>query len=143
MHYFFPIAIVLTICSKWIFIAAFSSAFEESGKLFAALLLLTIPRLVFPQTILTALQKNKWILFASISEMLVNIIASILLAKQFGLIGVAYGTVVAFVFEKLLLTIILYKEEKIKPQQYIPLRTLFIYSLLLVLSFAASTLILN
>ncbi len=143
MHYFFPIAIVLTICSKWIFIVAFSSAFEESGKLFAALLLLTIPRLVFPQTILTALQKNKWILFASISEMLVNIIASILLAKQFGLIGVAYGTVLAFVFEKLLLTIILYKEEKIKPQQYIPLRTLFIYSLLLVLSFAASTLILN
>jgi hypothetical protein len=52
---------------------------------------------------------------------------------------VAYGTVVAFVFEKLLLTIILYKEEKIKPQQYIPFSTLFFYSLLLVISFVVST----
>ena len=77
MHFFFPLAILLILCSRWLFILFFTSSFTESGRVFAALMLLTIPRLLFPQTILTALKQNKLILVSAVIEMIINIGASI------------------------------------------------------------------
>jgi O-antigen/teichoic acid export membrane protein len=138
MHFFFPLAILLILCSKWLFILFFTSAFTESGHIFAALMLLTVPRLMFPQTILTALRENKLILMSAIVEMLINIIASVLLAKHYGLVGVAYGTVIAFVAEKMLMTAILYYKHDISPSRYISFVPFFIYTLLTGLSYLAS-----
>ena len=128
MHFFFPMAIMLIICSKWLFILFFTSSFTDSGRIFAALMLLTIPRLLFPQTILTAMKENKLILICAIVEMLINIVASVLLAQRFGLIGVAYGTVIAFVAEKMLMSVILYYKHNISPSRYISFLPFSIYS---------------
>jgi len=138
MHFFFPLAIALILCSKWLFILFFTSSFIVSGQIFAALMLLTIPRLMFPQTILTALRENKLILVSAIVEMLINIVASVLLAQQYGLVGVAYGTVIAFVAEKILMTAILYYKYDISATRYISFVPFFIYSLLTVLSYLIS-----
>ena len=138
MHFFFPLAIVLILTGKWLFILFFTSSFAESGRIFAALMLLTVPRLLFPQTILTALKENKLILICAIIEMLINIVASVLLARQFGLIGVAYGTVIAFVSEKVFMTAILYYKHDIAPSRYISFIPFAGYTVLTILSYIVS-----
>lgn len=138
MHFFFPLAIVFILSGKWLFTVFFTPQFTESGRVFAALMLLTVPRVLFPQTILTALKENKLILAVAIMEMLINIVASILLAQRFGLVGVAYGTVIAFTCEKILMTAILYYKHGILPSRYIAFAPLSIYTLLLVLSYLVS-----
>jgi O-antigen/teichoic acid export membrane protein len=141
MHFFFPLAILLTLGSKWIFLLLFTHRFEESGRIFAALMLLTIPRLLFPQAILTALKGSRLILSAAVCEMFVNLIASILLAQRFGLVGVAYGTVIAFIAEKMVMMAFLYYKYDILPSRYVPLLSFVAYSALLVCSYAVSLLL--
>ena len=65
--------------------------------------MLIVSRLVFPQTILIGLQKNKAIMVASFLEIILNVAFSILFMQFWGLAGVAYGTVCAYAFEKLIL----------------------------------------
>ena len=138
MHLFFPLAILLVMSGRWLYSVFFSSQFEVSGGIFSALMLLTIPRLVFPQTILTALRENRLILLCAIAEMAINIVASILLAQHYGLLGVAYGTVVAFMAEKAFLASVLYMKHRITPASYIAIGPWLGYSILLCVSYALS-----
>jgi O-antigen/teichoic acid export membrane protein len=93
---------------------------------------------MFPQTILTALKENKLILASAIVEMLINIVASVLLAQQYGLVGVAYGTVIAFVAEKMLMSAILYYKHDISPSRYISFVPFSLYTLLTMVSYLIS-----
>ena len=111
-----------------------------SGRIFAALMLLTIPRLLFPQTILTALRENKVILYCAIFEMTINIVASIGFARYYGLIGVAYGTVVAFMGEKVLMATILYMKHGINFTKYVNILPFTIYSIITCMSYYLSLL---
>jgi O-antigen/teichoic acid export membrane protein len=138
MHVFFPLAIILALSSRWLFSVFFSPQFEQSGRVFAALMLLTIPRLLFPQTILTALKENRIILLCSIFEVSVNIIASVILARYYGLVGVAYGTVIAFTAEKSLMATILYSKHKIIFTDYVAVIPFIIYSLMTCISYMLS-----
>ena len=138
MHVFFPLAIVLILSGKSLFTLFFTAEFTESGRIFAALMLLTVPRVLFPQTILTALRENKLILAVALTEMTINIIASVLLAERFGLVGVAYGTVVAFTAEKVMMAAILYHKHNISPTRYIALGPFCIYTILTLLSYLVS-----
>ena len=138
MHFFFPMAIVLILTGQWLFTLFFTAQFTESGRIFVALMLLTIPRLLFPQSILMGLKQNKLILITAVIEMLINIVASILLAQRFGMVGVAYGTVVAFVSERMLMMAILYCKFDISPSRYISFPPFLIYTALTVLSYLVS-----
>ncbi|MFN8310086.1 MAG: polysaccharide biosynthesis C-terminal domain-containing protein [Chitinophagales bacterium] len=138
MHWFFPIAIMLTLISRPAYSFFFSAKFEESGSIFAILLLLTAPRLLFPQSVLTAMGRNRVLLTASVVEMLVNAAASWILAKQLGMAGVAYGTVIAFITEKLILCGWLYWKERIAPSSYIPMPQLMLYSVALIVALGLS-----
>jgi O-antigen/teichoic acid export membrane protein len=138
MHFFFPMAIVLILTGQWLFTLFFTAQFTESGRIFVALMLLTIPRLLFPQSILMGLKQNKLILITAVIEMLINIVASILLAQRFGMVGVAYGTVVAFVSERMLMMAILYYKFDISPSRYISFPPFLIYTALTVLSYLVS-----
>ena len=138
MHFFFPLAIVLILCGKWLFTLFFTVQFAESGSIFVALMLLTIPRLMFPQTILTGLKENRLILVTAIIEMLINIVVSVVLAQHFGLVGVAFGTVTAFISEKMLMIAFLYYKYDILPSRYISFAPFAIYSALTILSYLLS-----
>lgn len=138
MHFFFPLAIIFILCGHWLFTVFFSVQFEQSGRIFAALMLLTIPRLLFPQTILTALKENRIILYCAIFEMIINIVASVLLAKYYGLIGVAYGTVIAFVAEKMLMATVLYIKHRIVFTKYVAIVPFVIYSIITCISYILS-----
>jgi O-antigen/teichoic acid export membrane protein len=136
MHYLFPVTILLLVFSKYLYPIVFNKDFTDSASIFNTYLLLIIPRIVFPQTILTGLKKNTPILLASGLELLVNFIISIILLRYLDLVGIALGTFVAFITEKVFL-ITACNKYGIKPLQYIPAKWLLFYSLIMILVYVS------
>ncbi len=135
MHILFPVCIVLILCSKWIYPAVFNPQFAESYIYFNIYMLLLISRLMFPQSILTALSETKIILIASCTEFILNIVLSLLFLHFFGLPGVAIATVIAFATDKTIMAVYLKKQKQIRFSDYTPVKTYFSYSFILILAF--------
>ena len=135
MHLLFPITIVLLLISKWLYPIIFNPKFIGSADVFNIFLMLIISRMIFPQTILMGLRKTRIIMFAAFIEMLINIAFSLILLKYFGLMGVAYGTIIAYFSEKLILLFYSYYILKIKPKDYIPITVLTAYSATLIICY--------
>lgn len=132
MHLLFPISIALLISSKYIYPIAFNENFMASVPIFNIFLLLLIPRLLFPQSILIALKKTNTIMIVSAAELIVNVSASLVFLRFWGLPGIAGATLLAYFFEKIILSIILYKETKISILSYLDIKTHLVYSIVLI-----------
>ena len=135
MHVLFPFSIVLLLITYSIFPIFFRAEFVESAGIFNIYLLLIISRLVFPQAILIGLKQTQTILKISIIELVINVILSILFIQWWGIMGVAYATVIAYFIDKLYLAFITWKKFNIKPKEYTNLPLLGIYSVLLVAAY--------
>ena len=59
--------------------------------------------MIFPQSVLLALNRRELILKTAYWEVIINIVSSLILMWKFGIIGIAYGTAIAFLSEKLIL----------------------------------------
>lgn len=134
-NWLFPLSGVLIILSHIAFPLVFNSEFAYSATIFNIYLLLIISRLLFPQTILIGLGKTKIIMWVSLFEIIVNVLFSLLLMKYYGLAGVAFGTVIAYIFEKSILTILVKKQFGFKLSEYLNLRLHLFYSLFLLMLF--------
>ncbi|MES2621827.1 MAG: oligosaccharide flippase family protein [Bacteroidota bacterium] len=143
MHVFFPLTIVLMLCSGYIYKYAFSESFIYSALIFNIYLLLSIPRLVFPQTVLTGMQRTKFLLLSSLLEITLNVSLSIWLAGKIGLSGIALGTLIAFCFDKIFLVSVNYFVYKIKPSAYLNGGVFCIYSIATCIAFPLSYFILK
>ncbi len=99
----FPLSGILMLVSHWAFPVIFNVDFAGSATIFNIYLLLIVSRLLFPQTILIGLQKTRAIMWASMLEIALNVFLSLCFVQFWGLAGVAYGTVCAYIFEKLFL----------------------------------------
>lgn len=136
MHYLFPLSIVVMIFSKWIFgTLLFNESFYRSADVFMVYQLIIIARLIFPQTILIGLKKTKVILVASVLSIFLNIGLSLFFIRDYGIVGLALGTVVVLVLEKAYLVIYNYYKLGIKPIDYIPVKWYLFYSAMIVLVF--------
>ena len=135
MHVLFPVSMIFLLTSKWFYPLVFNSNFAASVPIFNVYLLLVMSRMIFTQTIVMALKQTKIIFYISIAEIMANIIASYLLMLRFGIIGIAYGTVIAYFLEKALLMWYLFHTKKIIPWKYIPVRVWTIYCFLLLLCY--------
>lgn len=136
--YLFPVSIVLMLTSHWLFPILFNSSFEGSATIFNIYLLLLFSRLLFPQTIITAKKMNRYIVQASFFEIVLNVALSVILSKTMGIAGVAYATVVAYIFEKIYLLVILKKKLHISLNDILPVKIFTVMSMLLLLSFILS-----
>lgn len=135
MHFLFPISIVVMIFSRWFYPIIFNEEFIRSADVFMMYLLLIIPRLIFPQTILIGLKKTKVILVASSIEIVLNVLLSIYLVRYYGTVGVALATVIVYIFEKAFLVGYNHYGLNIPPKRYIPVKTYFVYTILIILTF--------
>lgn len=135
MHLVFPVTIVLLATSRYWFPLAFSKTFDGSIPVLNAFFLLAISRLVFPRAILIGLRDNRAVLFFSILEFAVLVIATTLLLPKWGITGVALATVIAFWAEKGLQIARLKYRFGISPDTYMPLRWWAGYSALLLLAY--------
>jgi len=134
-HLLFPLSIVLILLSNWLFPIVFTASFTLSAKIFNVYLLLVISRLLFPQTILIGLKRNKDFLWISAIEIFINIVFSLLFVQWFGLVGVAYATVVAYFAEKILLVTLVKKWYNIPINSYLPVQLYVFYSIFTIVSF--------
>jgi Na+-driven multidrug efflux pump len=114
----------------------FNPEFQKSADIFLIYSLLIIPRLVFPQTVIVGRKKTHITLIAAILELAINIPLSLFMIKwNYGLVGVALSTFLAYVIGKMFLTGYLWIKMKIKPSEYIPVRLYALYCLALALIF--------
>jgi O-antigen/teichoic acid export membrane protein len=135
MHYLFPVTIVVMLFSKWIFGHLFNEHFLRSADVFMVYLLMIISRMVFPQTILIGLQKTRIVFWASVLEIIINIITSLWLTSYYGIVGIALGTALIHVLEKFFLIGYNYYALKISPTKYIPIIWYLFYSIVLGITF--------
>jgi O-antigen/teichoic acid export membrane protein len=134
-NYLFPLSAALLVASHELFPIVFNSHFAESATVFNIYLLLIVSRLVFPQTLLIGLKQTKSIAWASFWEFLLNVSLSLWFVQFWGIAGVAYATVVAYLFEKLYLIVIVQNKLNISITKYQNISRHLIYSLLLLILF--------
>jgi len=134
MHRLFPITIILIIFSRFLFSHVYSSTYIGSAAIFNVFMLLTISRLIFPQTVLTGLLKNKQMLLFGGVEWIINLALDFVLLYWFGLVGIAYATVIAYYVERAIQINYLNKNGY-APAAYIPFKTWIGYSMVLVAAY--------
>jgi O-antigen/teichoic acid export membrane protein len=131
----FPLTAVLILLSHELFPLVFNADFAESATIFNIYLLLIISRLIFPQTILIGLKQTTVIARASLLELILNVSLSLLFVRFWGISGVAYATVIAYIFEKIYLVVSLKRKLNIAPINYQNSFSHLFYSLLLLVIF--------
>jgi len=137
---FAPITVVMMLSSHWWFPKVFRPEFSESHEVFNIYLLLLIPRLLFPQTILTGLGITKVMFWISGAELALNAALSIMLVGPLGMEGVAWATVIAYLTEKLLLVVHIRRKLHLSPSTYINGPAFVGYSLILAVAYLVSLL---
>ncbi|NLE34658.1 MAG: hypothetical protein GX622_06120 [Bacteroidales bacterium] len=135
IKYLFPISMATMLVARWVYPRLFTPEFTRSADVFMIYLLLVIPRLVFPQTIVIGRRKTKVILYTAAVEIAINIPLSLLLIKPYGVVGVALATFIVYFLEKIFLMYYVWKKMKISPREYISLNRWLIFSGLLILLF--------
>lgn len=126
----FPIGAVIMLISHWAFRVVYSEAFVESADIFNIYLLIILSQVLFPQTIFLAKKDNAVLVRVALIEVGVNIGLSFLLVTQFGMLGIAFATFIAFAVEKIVLIILAKIRHGIRPGQYIPIGLLIFSSVL-------------
>lgn len=99
----FPLTCLLIMVMPVLFPLIYNEDFTLSANIFNIYLLLIIPRLLFPQSILMGSGNNRIILWSAILELVINISSSLLLLNLIGIEGVAWGTIIAYMADKMFL----------------------------------------
>lgn len=135
MHICYPLVAVSMLVSVPLFEILFGAAYRESAWIFNVYLLLTLFQLLFPQTIITARGNTRVLWYISMIELAVNIIASIILMQYFGLMGIAFGTLIAFCIEKGLMLIVVKRKYKVRLSDVFSTRVWLMYAAILLITY--------
>ena len=135
MHLLFPSTMVVMLFTRWLFPRIFTPEFIRSADIFLIYLLLIIPRLVFPQTIVIGRKKTHITLIAAVIELAINIPLSLILIVPYGTVGVALATFIVYCIEKIFLVWYVWSKMKINPAEYIPLKEYITYSVIITILF--------
>ncbi len=135
MHIAYPLVALVMLCSPVVFEWVFGADYRSSAIIFNVYLLLSLTQLIFPQSLLIAREETKLLWYVSVAELIINIIASLVLLHFFGLIGIAFGTLIAFVSEKVILLVMVNRRFGVRPIQLIHPLIWTAYAVLIVLAF--------
>lgn len=141
MHFLFPLTAVLLLLSKPLFPILFNPDFAASATIFNIYLLLVISRLMMPQTILNGLKITTPIMGASFFELVVNVALSLIFVQFWGMPGIAFATFIAYLFEKIILSVVVRQRLRISLSDYLPIGLFYIYSAGIMLIFIFAELI--
>lgn len=122
MHWIFGGAILIMVSVPWWWTLVFTEVFTESLPLFQAYLFVVASRLLFPVPVLTARGHTRMLMVFGLGELLVNLALSIVLAPHFGLVGIIWATVIAYLIDKIALMAYLKYRTGIGPGRYTDFR---------------------
>jgi O-antigen/teichoic acid export membrane protein len=138
MRWLFPATVLSFFLSPYLFKYAYNEQLMEGYKVFNIYLLLIISRMVFPQTVIMGILKNRVFYVISSNYLIINIILSFWFIYLIGdITGIAYATVISYTIEKLML-IAVCKMEGISLRKYTPIGEWIAYSLLTLVAYYAS-----
>jgi O-antigen/teichoic acid export membrane protein len=135
MHWFMPIAIVLMISSPFIFTYVYSTSFIPSAYIFNTYLLIMVSRVLLPQTVLQAVHANDVILWSTVIELIANLVLSLVFVHYLGMVGLALGTAVAYLIQKMIMLAVLKQKRSITIHQLIDTKWYVGYSIILVAAY--------
>jgi O-antigen/teichoic acid export membrane protein len=137
MRWLFPLTILLIFISKYFFKVAYNDDLISGYKIFNIYLLLIISRMLFPQTVIMGMMKNRIFYLVSTNYLILNIILSFWFVSFIGIEGIAYATVIAYLVEKILLMVYC-KMEGIDVRKFTALGEYIVYSALTLFAFYLS-----
>jgi O-antigen/teichoic acid export membrane protein len=100
----FPLTIGLMLVSPFLFPLVFTEDFAASAGFFNIYLLLISSRLLLPQVFLIAARKNKVLLLAGGVEVTANVVLSLIFFQFWGIYGIAWATIFAYLASKLIMS---------------------------------------
>ncbi|HHB78010.1 MAG TPA: hypothetical protein ENK85_02105 [Saprospiraceae bacterium] len=109
----FPVAIIMMLSSPWLFVHFFSPSFRESALVFNTYLLILGSRVLMPGALMMAQLESKYMFWVSIAELALNVVLSLILVQYWGIIGIAWGTVLANYLEKIAYFVLLKRKYQI------------------------------
>ncbi|MCF8447964.1 MAG: hypothetical protein K9H61_13325, partial [Bacteroidia bacterium] len=129
MRWLFPATIGLMLISKYFFEYTYNQDLVQGYRIFNIYLLLIISRMLFPQTVVMGLMKNRIFYLVSSNYLIINCILSFWFIGIWGIEGIAYATLIAFTVEKILL-VIYCKMEGVDLRKYLNVGEFLIYSVI-------------
>ncbi|MBC7381880.1 MAG: hypothetical protein H7296_02675 [Bacteroidia bacterium] len=137
MRWLFPATMIFIFLSKYFFQLAYNQELSQGYRIFNIYLLLIISRMVYPQTVIMGLMKNRIFYLVSTNYLIINCILMFWFMNLWGIEGIAYAFVISYSIEKLLL-VIYCKMEGIDIRKYTAVGEYLIYSALTLIVFFLS-----
>lgn len=135
IQFLFLLAIFSTVFTKQIFAFVYGSAFDLSAHIFGVYLLVIISRVLILKPFIMTHNLNHWLVPIAISELLVNVVVSYFLVPILGITGIAWGTVVAYSYEKIFMILLLRFKKKLPLSQYVSLPIFTFYASVLIICY--------
>ena len=99
----YPASMVLMLLSSWLFPLVYNENFAASAPVFNIYLLVISSRILLPQVFIYARQDNYVLVISALAEVALNLVLSLYLVRDYGLEGIAFATVIAYMINKLIL----------------------------------------
>ncbi len=131
-NWLYPITIVLMVLSPILFPFVYNEEFSLSAKVFNIYLLVISSRILLPQVLIYSRQHNYVLVLSAIIELIINLSLSLYWVQLYGLEGIAFATLVAYMVNKIMLMGYVYFKMGISVHQYIHLTNYIFWNLLLV-----------
>lgn len=140
MRWLFPSTILLMFLSPYLFKYAYNEELLGGYKIFNIYLMLIVSRMIYPQTVIMGIMKNKIFYLISSNYLLINCLLSFWFIYLFGITGIAYATVISYLIEKIMLAIYC-KMQGIDFRRYTPWAEHLVYSALTVVAYYVTTVV--
>ena len=140
MNILFPISMVLILISPLVFPLIYSQDYEISAQLFNIYLLVICSRVLMPQVVLFAKHSNNFLMLSGLVEFVVNVVLSLYLLQYFGMLGIAWATVIAFLINKIMLSVYAKKKFGVNIKQYLDVKLYSIWFGAIIICYFISTL---
>ncbi|TAE87209.1 MAG: hypothetical protein EAY81_04460 [Bacteroidetes bacterium] len=140
MRWLFPSTIILMFLSPFLFKYAYNDQLLEGYKIFNIYLLLIISRMIYPQTVIMGIMKNRIFYLISSNYLVIHCLLSFWFIYLFGMKGIAYATVISYLIEKIMLAIYC-KMQGIDFKKFTPWLEHLVYSILTVVAYYITTII--
>lgn len=131
LHTIMPLTVLLLLGAPWYFPLVFNSDFSEAAPLFQIGLLVTLSRVLLPNSILIGLGETRVIFWVGIAELVIKVLTGTLFVYWWGLPGVMWSVVVSYWFEKAALAVYLYRIKGVRFSEWLNLKVYGFYFLVL------------
>lgn len=134
----YPITILLMVVSPYLYPLVYNEDFALSAKVFNIYLLVISSRVLLPQVLIYSRKHNYILVISAVVELLVNLSLSLYWVGDYGLEGIAFATVIAYLVNKILLISYNHYQFGIPITDYLDLKSYIIFNILLFVIFWAT-----